>query len=133
MNKVILFLLVFCLFVFSTGSIAGSHTQINELEYDLQQSQIDKTEYDRELYNCHDFTVDLAEELKLKGYNAGRVVLDTCNNSTDNHEITWVKFCDNYVYVDPQTDNFVSCFDDKYKKHWIINSSNGDVVEVLPC
>lgn len=98
----------------------------------MEESQTDKKEYDRQDYNCKHFTIDVAEELKTAGFNAGRTILDTCDDS-DNHEIVWVKICEQYVFVDPQTDSIVNSFDDKYKKIWIINSSDGSVIEVLQC
>lgn len=132
MKSLILLLFVF-LIVFVTGSIAGSETQINCLKNALEESQIDKNEYDRQDYNCKHFTIDVAEELKSSGFDAGRTILDTCDNQTDNHEVVWVKIDGRYVFVDPQTDLFINSFEPKYKKFWILNSSNGEVIEVLPC
>lgn len=120
-----------CVFADNTREMSVSTS--NGLREALSLSQVDKNHYDDENYNCRHYTHDLATELNYMGYNAGKVVLDTCDPDTRNHDVVWVKNGNCIYFIDPQTDEFVSSFDSKFKKGWIIDIETNEVLEVFLC
>ena len=57
-------------------------TSVEGLEVFLEWSQVDKTEYDIDTYNCVNFSSDLISELEYYGFEGGNTRLHKSNGTT---------------------------------------------------
>lgn len=92
---------------------------VQDLEDFLNNSDVDKTEYFRDGYNCVNFSSDLIHELELHGFTASNTRMHKENGTAitdDMHMIVAVKLGDKIVFVEPQTDTILTY--DELEQHY---------------
>lgn len=96
---------------------------VQDLEDFLNNSDVDKNEYDCDGYNCVNFSSDLINELGLHGFTASNTRMHKENETAitdDMHMIVAVKLDNKIVFVEPQTDTILTY--DELEQHY---SDNG--------
>lgn len=111
---------------------AFNTTSVEGLEAFLKWSQVDKTEYNIDTYNCVNFSSDLIQELGYYGFEAANTRLHKSNGTaiTDSmHMIVAVKLSDKIVFIEPQSDMVLRY--DELEEHYLENGFTDIVIHDL--
>ena len=101
---------------------AGQNKSLKQfLEDDLTSMGV----YNWNDYHCVHFSVDLAENLTVAGYDATPVILGTCRPGEWSHMVVSVNLGNETVYIEPRNDVIFSPFD------WHDEIALGDEVEYV--
>ena len=83
---------------------AFNTTSVEGLEVFLKWSQVDKTEYNVDTYNCVNFSSDLIRELEYYGFESANTRVSKSNSNDTMHMTVAVRLVDKIVFVEPQND-----------------------------